>query len=104
MQRIVMTGLLVRNKKEFEEVVDAFKEEGFKPPKLIKTFKTLPGKGGLGGRSDVIFDVADIDVSKLAVHPFHLNGLFSWGDDYLANNREIIPEKVLSLLIDKQGE
>lgn len=101
MQRIVMTGLLVRNKKELKQVVDAFKEEGFRSPKLIKTFKTLPGEGGPGGRSDIIFDIADIDVSKLAVHPFHLNGLFSWGDDYLANNRDIIPEKVLSLLTDK---
>lgn len=99
MVRIVMTGLLVRNKKEWKQVEDGFKENGFKAPKLVKQFKTLSGHGGEGGRNDVIADVVNKDVSKLAIHPFHLNGLFSWADDYVANNREIIPKEVLSFLI-----
>jgi len=96
-----MTGLLVRNKKEWKQVEDGFRDAGFKKPKLIFKFKTLPGKNGSGGRSDIIADVDDKDVSKLAIHHFHLSGLFSWSEDYLANNREIIPTKALEYILNK---
>lgn len=89
--RIVCTGLLLDTCKQVTELKNIFKSEGFTPPILLTKYKTLPGKGGEGGRSDVILEVADKDISRLAVHPWHLNGLFHWYDDYYANNSIIVP-------------
>jgi hypothetical protein len=92
MIKIVMTGLLVETKEHLKQIEDGFKEIGFRKPKLIGKFKTLPGENGAGGRSDVVLAVSDKDVSKLAVHPMHLNGGFSWSEDYVANHRNLIPK------------
>ena len=104
MQRIVMTGLLVRNKKEWKQITDEFNKERFDTPKLIKVFKTLPGNGGEGGRSDVIVDVYDVDVCRLAIHPFHLGGLFSWAEDYIVHNRDIVPKNILRYFAEDKKE
>ncbi len=92
MIKIVMTGLLVDNEEHLKQLEDGFKELGFHKPKLIGKFETLPGHDGLGGRSDVVFAVNTKDIPKLAVHPLHLNGGFSWAEDYVANNFILIPK------------
>lgn len=97
-QKIVMTGLLVEGKAHWKQVEDGFKEMGFGKPKFIGKFRTLPGQGGEGGRSDVVAEVSGKDAMKMATHPFHLTGGFSWAEDYLANNRDIIPAEGLKLL------
>jgi len=93
MQKIVMCGLLVENKKHLKELEDGFKEMGFHKPKLIGKFKTMPGEGGVGGRSDIVLAVDRKDINKLAISSFHLGGGFSWSDDYIANHRDIIPHE-----------
>ena len=93
MIKIIMTGLLVETKEHLKQLENGFKEMGFHKPKLIGKFKTLPGEGGKGGRSDVVLAVNDKDVGKLAVHPMHLSGDFSWSDDYVVNHRSLIPHK-----------
>jgi len=95
MTRIVMKGLLVENEEHEKQLREHFLEFGWGEPKIIKAFKTKPGEGGPGGRSDVLIEVEDEAVMKMAAHPMHINGKFSWDDDYLANNREIIPEEVV---------
>lgn len=93
MLKIVMTGLLVETREHLKQLEDGFKEMGFHKPKLIGKFETLAGEGGDGGRSDVVLAVNSKDVGKLAVHPFHLSGGFSWSDDYIANHKSLIPYK-----------
>ena len=95
MTKIVMYGLLVETTEHWKQVEEGFKGMGFHKPKLVGKFETLPGDGGEGGRSDVVVEVNDKDVSKLAIHPMHLSGGFSWEDDYLANHRNLIPEDAL---------
>lgn len=90
--RIVMTALLVETDEHKRQLVDGFKDLGFGVPVVVGTFKTLAGHGGDGGRSDVVIDVPSESVPKMAVHPMHLSGGFSWADDYWANNNDIVPE------------
>lgn len=92
-QKIVMYGLLVETKEQLKQLEDGFKELGFHKPTLVGTFKTLPGQGGKGGRSDVVVAINNKDIPKLAISRLHLNGGFSWEEDYLANNITIVPSK-----------
>lgn len=90
-QKIVFTGLLLETKEHIKELEAGFKEMGFHKPKLIGKFKTLAGEGGAGGRSDVVLAVNDKDITKLAVSPMHLQGGFSWEEDYISNHKNLIP-------------
>ena len=94
-QRIVMYGLMVDTAEHKKQLVEGFEGLGFGTPVLVGQFKTLPGQGGEGGRNDVIIDVDMKAVNKMAVHPMHLSGGFSWVDDYYANHRELIPTEAL---------
>lgn len=96
-QRIVMTGLLIDTAKYLKQLKDGFKELGFGKIKVIGKFKTLPGEGGKGGRSDVVIEVEDKYIGKLAVSPMHLSGGFSWAEDYYANHHRIIPNNACYL-------
>lgn len=104
-QKIVFTGLLVETKKQISELTTAFKEQGFHAPKIVHKFRTLPtpGEPGTGGRTDVIATVNDKDVPKLAIHPWHLQGLFSWLEDYVDNNRSIIPPETLEWVLTNKS-
>ena len=93
--KIVMYGLLVETKEHEKQLEEGFEEMGLKKPILIGSYRTLPGEGGEGGRSDVILLVHNDDVGQLALHPLHLNGGFSWSDDYFANHKGIIPTEML---------
>lgn len=93
MTKIVMAGLLLETKEHFKQLNDGFKELGFHKPKFIGKFETLPGESGEGGRSDIVLAVSNKDMGKLAVHPMHLSGGFSWSEDYVANHRSLIPYK-----------
>ena len=89
-QKIVLCGILIENPEEdLAYIVNAFKEEGLEV-KYIDRFDTLPGQGGAGGRTDVVMEMTN-GIAKAAVHPWHLNGLFRWAEDYFENNREIVP-------------
>ena len=63
----------------------------------VGQYETLPGLGGEGGRSDLVFDLADSDVACAGIHPWHLAGVFRWADDYYGDNHTIIPEESKSL-------
>lgn len=107
MLKIVMTGLLVETKEHLKQLEVGFKEMGFYKPKLIGKFETLAGEDGEGGRSDVILAVSNKDIGKLAVHPMHLSGGFSWSEDYVANHRSLIPYtayKYFDELTKQKGE
>jgi len=93
--RAVMIGLLVESDEDKKGLYGGFVELGFTSPKIIHQFNTMPGKGGEGGRSDVLVEFDDKDIPKLAIHPMHLQGGFSWDDDYFRNNRELIPSESL---------
>lgn len=60
-------------------------------------YKTLPGRGGEGGRSDLVFDLSDKHIGHAAIHPWHLSGLFLWADDYYRDNHEIVPTESKAL-------
>ena len=90
--RIVMTALLVETDEHKQQLIDGFKELGFGEPVVVGVFKTLAGHGGEGGRSDVVIDVPAESVPKMATHPMHLQGGFSWADDYWVNNNDLVPE------------
>jgi hypothetical protein len=93
-QHAVFKGLLCDTEEHKQSLYDGLKEMGFHAPKIIATFRTLPGQGGEGGRSEVLVAFHTDDLGKLAVSPMHLSGGFSWDDDYYANNKEIIPEDI----------
>jgi len=90
--KAVMYGLICDTEEHKQQLYDGFKEMGLHAPKIYGTFKTLAGEGGEGGRSDVVVGFHPADIGKLAVHPMHLSGGFSWHDDYWDNHSKLIPE------------
>lgn len=104
-QRIVMTGLLIKNKKKDEkEISDFFQKKGYGKIKIVGEFKTLPGEGGEGGRNDVVAEVESKYIGKLAVSQMHLSGGFSWAEDYYANHHSIIPYNACHLFEGAKGD
>ncbi len=94
--KAVFPALLIETPEHKQQLMDGFKKLGFHPPKIFGTFKTLPGKGGEGGRSDVVIGIDNRDVPRFAVSPLRFGQRISWHDDYLVNNRTIIPEQAKS--------
>jgi len=90
--RIVCSGLLLKTKKHLQQLEDGFKKLGFGKPKVVGQYETLKGHGGDGGRSDVVLEVDNKYMGKMAVHSFHLSGGFRWADDYWNYNKDIVPE------------
>ena len=99
--KAVMKGLLVESEEHKQQIYEGFKEMGFHKPIIYGSFKTLAGHGGEGGRSDVVVGFHDKDIGRLAVHPMHLSGDFSWADDYVANNHDLIPPAALRKYFDE---
>lgn len=90
----VWPGLDISTKTNKQQLIDGVKGMGYHRPKVIGAFKTLPGQGGEGGRSDVVIGFNSKDIGRLAVSPLHLGHEgFRWKDDYLAYNKDLIPEK-----------
>lgn len=97
--KAVFKGLVMETEEHVLQLHDGFKELGFHAPVVLGTFKTTSGGvEGEGGRSEVVMLFHNDDIMKLAIHPMHLSGDFSWHDDYLNNNRSIIPKEGLTLL------
>jgi hypothetical protein len=91
-QKIVLADCVCNGDEDIAKIVNAFKEEGMDIV-YIDQFLTMPGQGGEGGRSDLMFAMSPECVLKAAVHSFHLQGLFVWADDYYANCSEIVPHE-----------
>ena len=64
--------------------------------KYVDKFLTLPGKGGPGGRSDVLFALLDSEMTKFAMIRIHM-GDCRWWSDYIMihHSRSIIPLNIL---------
>lgn len=56
-------------------------------------FMTLPGQGGEGGRSDLLFWVSEDDVPRFALPRLYYG--IRWWDDYVNGSRDIIPADIL---------
>ena len=102
--KIVLRGCLCGNAEQEKQIVDAFEEEFGKGFKVLGTHRTLAGKGGEGGRSEVVVEMPDSVVPKAATHPWHLGGLFVWYDDYVENNGEIVPADAMEKFFGKRKE
>ena len=101
--KVVMPGLLCETEEHKKQLLDGFKEEFGVDVEILGSYKTLPGHNGEGGRSDVVVEIPDGVVGKAAIHPWHLDGLFRWYDDYLAYNRDIVPEDALEKFFGEKG-
>jgi len=102
--KAVMYGLLLETEDHKKQLKEGIEKMGFKAPRVLGQWKTLPGQGGEGGRNDVLVEFDDNDIPRLAVNSLHLCGGFSWHDDYIENNREIIPTEAFELMRDKIHE
>jgi len=103
-QRLVMFGLLVKTKEHLKQLQDGFKELDCGKIKVVGQFKTLPGEGGNGGRNDVVLEVENKYIPRLAVSQMHLSGWFSWAEDYYSNHNSIIPANAGNLFNGFKGE
>jgi len=98
--KIVLTGLLLDTDEHKKSLAEGMSEMGFGVPKVIGQFKTLAGQGGDGGRNDVVIEIEDDYVSKYATSAMHLSGGGSWADDYITNNKDIIPPEAMQYFKD----
>jgi len=100
-QHIVMQGLLYKGKKDENEINEFFKEKGWGKVKYKMQFKTLPGFGGPGGRTDVVFEwhASGDEFGKFSIGRFGMGANAPrWLEDYLDNNGDIVPESVYAKL------
>ena len=96
-QKIILTGLLIENEKEdIPQIVAAFANQDLNV-QYVDRYKTLPGQGGDGGRSDLMFEMDMESISRGALHPWHLNGMFRWAEDYYDSSKDIIPTEKIPL-------
>jgi hypothetical protein len=63
--------------------------------KYAATVVTLAGKGGPGGRRDVLFQLHVDDGVKFSISKFHLNAR-SWGDVFFNDSQNIYPDEFLT--------
>lgn len=116
-QYVVLQGLLFdpKDKSHIKSVNDFFREKGWGQLKYILQFKTLPDSfrpqimemptgekfGGTGGRNEVVFEWKgnNQEMGRFAVGRFVMGAdAPRWLEDYIDNNRPIIPENVLKKL------
>jgi hypothetical protein len=103
-QYIVFKGLKYSGQKDEKEINKTFKKKKWGKVKFKTQFKTKAGQGGGGGRNDVVFLYSGKS-SAFYVERFQFG--ISWLGDYVNNNKDIIPEPVLSrlrLLVKKTGD
>ena len=106
-QYIVLTGLLMSPsvKQAEAEINKSFAERDWGQVIFFTQFKTLSGQGGEGGRNDVVFSYNPMNeqqMGKFSVQRFGIGQKVSWLEDYLDNNRGIIPGRVLVKLEEKR--
>jgi hypothetical protein len=70
-QLIVFRGLRYSGAKDLKSVNDYFEKQGWGTCKFVMKFKTLPGRGGAGGRSDVVMELTG-NIMKFATGRFAL--------------------------------
>tara|TARA_R110000824_G_scaffold205614_1_gene390530 strand:- start:165 stop:506 length:342 start_codon:yes stop_codon:yes gene_type:complete len=70
--------------------------------KMAEAYETLPGNDGEGGRRDVLFYVHGDDIGKFAVPRLEYG--ISWWEDAVANEKEIIPNEILTKYPMEWGE
>lgn len=102
-QYVVLTGLLYNpdNSKHVSDVANFFKEKDWGKLKYKTTIVTQPGRGGEGGRHDVVFAWSGTrtQLGKLSVQRFAMgSNAPHWLEDYIDNNKEIIPIATLKIL------
>lgn len=97
-QYVVWTGLTY-SVSDAKYINSFFKDKNWGKLTYKMKFKTLPGFGGSGGRSDVVFKWSGTSdqLQIFAVGRFNLDGI-SWVEDYISNNRQIIPAEKLKTL------
>jgi len=102
-QHVVLVGLTYDPKKlsHKKSIDDFFKKKNWGKLTYELQFKTLPSRGGPGGRNDVVFvwsgthdQLGRFSVQRLVMG----SNAPRWLEDYIDNNREIIPASVLSRL------
>jgi len=62
--------------------------------KCVDEYETIPNDEYLTVRRDVLFYIHDKDISSFAVKRFGMPGVFSWWEDALNNEGDIIPEDI----------
>lgn len=99
-QHIVLEGFNFGGKKDLDDINTFFAEKKWGKVTFVLKIKTLAGYGGEGGRIDSVFewDGTDAEMGKLAISRFQLSNPPRWLEDYLNNNKEIIPEDMESKL------
>ena len=103
-QCIVMEGLV--QAKEQEDVINSFfSSKGWGKVSFVMELKTLPGHGGSGGRNDTIMEWSGSpdELGKLSVQRLGLQNPPRGLEDYIDNNKDIIPKDVLERLNEMRG-
>mgnify|MGYP001599532134 CR=1 FL=1 len=98
-QHIVMMGL-IRGREEIDEINNFFKGKGWGGVKYVMEFKTEAGQGGSGGRNDTIllWQGTGDELGKFSVQRLGLADPPRWLEDYIENNKDIIPSDILERL------
>ena len=99
-QHVVLSGLSYSSTDQ-KSINDFFKEKGWGRIKYVLQFKTLPGFGGPGGRNDVVFSWhgTQKELGRFSIQRFTMGtDAPRWLEDYMNNNRIIIPSDVLDKL------
>jgi len=103
-QYVVMMALAFSDENPSRDMIpidDFFNERDWGTLHYVMQWKTLPGHGGEGGRSDVLFKWKGTpqQLQKLAVQRFRMGpDAPRWLEDYVDNNKDIIPPDVLPKL------
>jgi len=105
-QKFVWMGTLI-DKDQTEDAEEMFLNKFGVRVHYLGTICTLPSRrfaaegseyldGGEGGRHDAVFSLHPQDTGKFASARFQMgNDVPRWWEDYVANNREIIPKEDL---------
>lgn len=94
-QYIVFPGLTYAGKKDENLINKEFKKNNWGRVKFVLKFKTQAGQSGEGGRTDVVFSwfSKGDQVGRFSIQRFEYG--IKWLGDYISNNSDIIPTKVL---------
>ena len=103
-QHVVLMGLTFdpNNTEHVGDIDKFFKDKGWGKLTYVMQFKTLPGHGGPGGRTDVVFEWSGTsdELGRFSVQRFGFasGDVPRWLEDYITNNEDIIPPSILNKL------